>query len=75
MNPSLLAFKQQEALFRQAVRAQHRLFCDCGDPVQHLLGWRTSTGGPFVTLAGTTTGDDTGEGGSMELGGEHTAEG
>lgn len=41
----LLNYKKKEAIFRKTVRAAHQLFCNCGDPVQHLLGWRTIGGG------------------------------
>nr|WGN90614.1 ORF2 [Banfec anellovirus 2] len=54
----LLQFKKREAAFRRTVRAAHQLFCSCGDPVQHLLGWRTIGGLLHTTDAGTT-GEDT----------------
>lgn len=60
-------FKQQEALFRQTVRAAHRLFCKCPDPANHLKEWRTSgegtsTGGLTNGILGTATdGADRGE--------------
>lgn len=48
-------FKQQEALFRQTVRAAHKLFCNCGDPTRHLQGWRSS--GEGTSTGGLTTGE------------------
>lgn len=50
-------YKRKEALFRKTVRDAHQLFCNCSDPVHHLLGWRTSTGG--LTEGATTVGDVT----------------
>ncbi|AEF58768.1 hypothetical protein [Mosquito VEM Anellovirus SDRB B] len=38
----ILNYKQKEALFRRQVRLSHQLFCNCGDPLRHLQGWRTT---------------------------------
>lgn len=62
----LLSFKKREAAFRRTVRAAHELFCRCGDPVQHLLGWRTTFGGRVTTDHEGTGGDDTKEGATTE---------
>lgn len=59
----LLDFKKKEAIFRSTVNSAHRLFCDCEDPLKHLLQWRISSGGDTtVTTEGTDEGIHTGDG-------------
>ncbi|AEF58765.1 hypothetical protein QKK92_gp1 [Mosquito VEM Anellovirus SDRB A] len=61
-----LNFKKKEALFRKTVRAAHQLFCNCEDPVQHLLGWRTTI--PGEGIVGTVdTSQEHAEPGDAEL--------
>ncbi|WCS65238.1 ORF2 [Grizzly bear anellovirus 6] len=69
---NLITFKKKEAQWKQTCSAAHKLFCDCGDWLNHLRPCLTVTAGAGGVSPGEGISFITEEGDSGDAGDEGT---